>query len=318
MESVPRHPADVNFAQEQVEPIGKLPLQAERDEIATEILGWLGNRLIKAAGTDDWARIDLKVSMAANVDDYVYAVLNRDGSVRETELPLEDVRRAFTDVRDLRYEEEKGTWYSIRYTMDPPSKFNAAFNFSVDPMWDPKLSLEVWAKDLEMYPRTESWLPRWLRQELAPGVELPPEPPVGQLDHMMYAKHVGMQVQQSAPTGWTYAQVHFREIGSYFETNALVRDLAGRMFQWSPPRAVAERFREFRASMVPPNHINWYSARLDIEYSGRENLQFNRPDEPKWSTLPPAVAYQEELRKAGSTQGMPDWLLARLEESDDA
>lgn len=133
------------------------PPQAEREEIATEILAWLGNRLVKAAGTDDWARIDLKVSMAANADDYLYAVLNSDGSVRQTELPLEDVRRAFTDVRDLRYQEEKGTWYSIRYTMDPPSSFNAAFNFSVDPEWDPKLSPEVWAKDLEMYPRTGNW-----------------------------------------------------------------------------------------------------------------------------------------------------------------
>lgn len=111
--------------------------------------------------------------------------------------------------------------------------------------------------------------------------------------------------------------MHFREVGSYFETNALVRDLAGRMFHWAPPRAVAERFREFRASMVPPNHLTWYSARLDIEYSGRENLQFNRPDEPKWITPPPPEAYQEELRKAGSTEGMPDWLLARLNESAD-
>ena len=64
------------------------PSQAERQEQTGRILGWVGGRLLTDIGPD-WARVDLKVSMAANVDDYLFATLNPDGSVRERELPVD-------------------------------------------------------------------------------------------------------------------------------------------------------------------------------------------------------------------------------------
>ena len=288
------------------------PSQAERQEQTGRILGWVGGRLLTDIGPD-WARVDLKVSMAANVDDYLFATLNPDGSVRERELPVDDVRRAFSDIRNLLWEPEKGTWFSVRFTLNPPGSFQVEYNFEVDPVWDPPISPDVWAKDLELFPRAENWRPRWLRRELDPGLELPRVEPGEAPVSVMYSRHVGQQVKQTAPTGWTYAQVQFREVGDHAECTALVRDLAGRMFQWAPPQAVTERFRETRQSMTGPQ-TTWYSARLDVEYSGRENLQFNRTDEPQWITPPPPEAYQEELRRAGSADVVPDWLRARLDE----
>ena len=179
------------------------------------------------------------------------------------------------------------------------------------------LSIEETAEVMQVSPATvkREWAGArtWLRRELDPGLELPRVEPGEAPVSVMYSRHVGQQVKQTAPTGWTYAQVQFREVGDHAECTALVRDLAGRMFQWAPPQAVTERFRETRQSMTGPQ-TTWYSARLDVEYSGRENLQFNRTDEPQWITPPPPEAYQEELRRAGSADVVPDWLRARLDE----
>ncbi|WP_258948127.1 hypothetical protein [Lentzea californiensis] len=62
----------------------------------------------------------------------------------------------------------------------------------------------------------------------------------------------------------------------------------------------------------------WCSAQLDVEHTGRENLQFNRTGEPHWTTPPPPEAYQEELRRAGSAGVLPDWLRARLDQHSGA
>lgn len=281
------------------------PPRAERDELCNRILDWVVGHLHEGVESG-WARIDLTVMMAANVDDYRYVTLNQDGSVQERQLPLEHVRRAFGDVRELVHEEGKGTWFSGRLTMNPSGRYSVEFNYDVDPVWWQPLPPEVWAKDLEMFPRDQ--VPRWLRQQLGDEVE----PPRG-LDHVEYAKLVSLQVRQILSPGWTYAQVHFREVGGHAETNALVRDLTGRMSTSTPPRAVAERFRELRALLSDgPNA--WYSARLDLEYGGKERLMTNRVDEPQWITPPPAEAYQEELRRAGgSLDVLPTWLRAELE-----
>ncbi|MET8757343.1 hypothetical protein [Lentzea sp. NPDC004782] len=85
------------------------------------------------------------------------------------------------------------------------------------------------------------------------------------------------------------------------------------MFQWAPPQTVTERFREVRQSMTGPR-TTWCTARLDVEYSGGENLKSGRTAEPRWITAPPPEAYREELRRAGSAGVLPDWLRAKLVE----
>lgn len=139
--------------------------------------------------------------------------------------------------------------------------------------------------------------------------------PGGPNDHVMYSKQVSLQIRWTLPPGWTYAQVQFREIGRHTEVNGLVRDVAGQMFQWSPPQAVADRFRELRDS-TSGGPTAWYSSRFEVEYdSGKEKLTTNRTDEPQWISPPPAEAYQEELRRAGTADALPDWLRARLDQA---
>ncbi|GLZ29446.1 hypothetical protein Lesp02_16360 [Lentzea sp. NBRC 105346] len=287
------------------------PPKAEREELADKILHWVSTRLYKGVGPD-WARIDLTVRMAGGVEDYAYATVNQDGSAQEREFPSE-IQRAFRDLRDLQYEEQTGTWFSARFTMDPPDFFKYRFNFDIDPVWDPPIGPEVWAKDLALYPRSEANIPRWLHKALDPEAELPPVPPGGPVEHTTYAKHVEQQIWHTLPIGWTYTQVQFREIGSHVETNALVRDVAGRMYQWAPPQAVTERFQELRASMAGPQ-TTWYSAKFEMQYSGEKKLTFNRTDEPQWVASPPSETYQEELRRAGSLDALPGWLRARVTE----
>lgn len=115
----------------------------------------------------EWRKLDLKVTMASTVDDFVFATVMYDGTVNPVEMPME-IRRAFVDMRELLYEPGLGTWFSVRFVMDPPDYYRVSFNFDVDPVWDPPVAPEVYAKDLEAFPRSEENTPAWLRAKLNP------------------------------------------------------------------------------------------------------------------------------------------------------
>lgn len=248
--------------------------------------------------------------MASTVDDFAFTTVLYDGTVAPREMPLE-VRRAFVDMRDLLYEPDQGTWFSARFVMDPPDHYRVAFNFDVDPVWDPPVAAEVYAKDLETYPRSPGNTPRWLHAVL--GAEPPALPAAtGYDEQARYVKHVTDQLQQTLPAGWTYAQVQFREVGDHAETNAIIQNVARLMEPWSPPAAVTDRFRELRAVTRDTDQGPWFGARLEMRFAGEEKLTTNRTDEPQWITPPPASAYREEAARSAAER-LPQWLRAHLE-----
>ncbi len=283
--------------------------RTERESQVNLILHWVSTKLLRGV-PDNWARIDLKVTMASTVDDFVFTTVLYDGTAAPHEMPLE-LRQAFVDIRDLLYEPGEGTWFSARFTMDPPDHYRVTFNFDVDPVWDPPIAPELYAKDLTAYSRSPENIPAWLHVRLG---EAPPAiPPAGSYEeHVRYTKHVSDQLKQTLPAGWTYAQVQFREVGGHAETNAIIQNVAHLMEPWSPPDAVTDRFRELRAATRDADQGPWYSAKLELRYSGEEKLTTNRTDEPQWLTPPEASAYQAEA-ELSAVERLPDWLRAHLE-----
>ncbi|GAA2659228.1 hypothetical protein GCM10010428_02820 [Actinosynnema pretiosum subsp. pretiosum] len=279
----------------------------ERQEQTNLILGWVGGRLLSVAPAG-WAVLDLKVSLAADVEDFTFATVLGDGSFAPVEMPPE-VRRAFVDVRDLLAEPGQGTWFSVRFTMSPPDNYRVYFNFEVDPVWDPPIGPDVLVEDLRRYPRTPDDTPRWVLEAL--GAELPALPvSVDYEQQSRQVKRVTDQLRQVLPAGWGYAQVQFREIGHHAEVAALVQNAVGAMVQWNPPRAVTERFRELRTMTRRTEHGPWFSAKVELSGDGREKVSTNRTEEPTWIDPPSDEAYLVELELPGSER-VPDWLRTR-------
>ncbi|GAA2659232.1 MULTISPECIES: hypothetical protein [Actinosynnema] len=251
--------------------------QQERQEQAGRALDWVGGKLLTVA-PPGWAVMDLKVSFAADVEDFTFATVLADGSFVPVEMPVE-VRDPFVDLRHLLHEPGAGTWFSIRFTMTPPDYYRVDLNFDVDPVWDPPIDPAVLADDLLRWPRSPENTPRWALEAL--GIEPSAlSDRAGREEQVEQVKRIAKQLRQVLPPGWAYAQVRFREIGEHAEVGALVQDVAGVMTRWDPPRAVAQRFRELSAMSLRGEHGPWDSAVAELFSDGREKVSMNRADQP--------------------------------------
>ncbi|GGM59092.1 hypothetical protein GCM10012275_32800 [Longimycelium tulufanense] len=135
------------------------------DDRSEELLQVIGSGLLGIAPAG-WRRIDLKATMASSVHDLALTVVMEDGTTAGFATPPQ-VTSAAVELRQLMYQPGLGTWFSMRYTMDPPSRFHVSFNFDHDPLWNPPVPATVLAQDLEAFPRDDEHVPGWLRARLA-------------------------------------------------------------------------------------------------------------------------------------------------------
>lgn len=129
-----------------------------------ELLQQIGRDLVEAC-PEGWWRIDLRASVAVTTDWMALTVLMPDLSSPPADPPL-SVGTALRELRELMYAEGRGTWFSLRFTMDPPDAFHVVYNDEFDPKWSPDLSAREWALDLEHFPRAPEHVPGWLRAKL--------------------------------------------------------------------------------------------------------------------------------------------------------
>ncbi|MET9224533.1 hypothetical protein [Lentzea sp. NPDC003310] len=122
-------------------------------------------RLLVEGSPAGWSRIDLRASVSSTQDLMALTVLMPDHSSPPADLQL-PVGRVLRELRELMYAEGRGTWFSLRYTMDPPDVFHVVYNHDFDPLWTPDLSPHEWALDLERFPRAPEHVPDWLRAKL--------------------------------------------------------------------------------------------------------------------------------------------------------
>ncbi|WP_309117349.1 hypothetical protein [Saccharothrix sp.] len=123
-----------------------------------------------AAAPEGWHRIDLQYRGNVAYGHTTLTVLRPGGVPVAVDLP-ETVEPALRELRDLMHEPGTGTWFSMRYTVDPPLEYRALFNFEHDPRWSPDLPADAWAADQAAYPRAPEFLPDWLRARLAEDEE---------------------------------------------------------------------------------------------------------------------------------------------------
>lgn len=64
------------------------------------------------------------------------------------------------------YQEGKGTWFSMKYTITRPSSFTVDFNYDEPPKFQFAPDPELYVEDLKRFPRDPEHIPDWLREKL--------------------------------------------------------------------------------------------------------------------------------------------------------
>ncbi|MEW2355416.1 hypothetical protein [Spirillospora sp. NPDC029432] len=137
------------------------PYDPDRHEELVQRLG----RILLEIAPSGWRRVDLRVTMTAAVSDVALTVLMPDGGSTEVE-PPRDFADIAAELRSMMYVPDEGTWFGMRFTMDPPDEYRISFNGGSDPHWEPPIPPGVWAHDLSVFPRTAEHIPPWLRAKL--------------------------------------------------------------------------------------------------------------------------------------------------------
>lgn len=112
-----------------------------------------------------WKRIDVKILMLADVCKTDLVVVKKNGA-RPLVEPVPEIIDAAAEIRSMMYRRNEGTWFGMRFMMDPPDAYWVAYNRAFDPLWDPPPPAGEWRRDLAVFPRAENALPEWLRARL--------------------------------------------------------------------------------------------------------------------------------------------------------
>lgn len=128
-----------------------------------------------AAAPADWSRISLEVKATAGVCELAVGVLRSDGSPAAA-APLDrNVGADVTRLRELQYENGRGTWFAARIVVQRDGPPDLSFDIDEDPRWWPELHPTTFVRDLELFPRRDEHIPPWLRDRLAEGTMLEAE-----------------------------------------------------------------------------------------------------------------------------------------------
>ncbi|WP_410572735.1 TNT domain-containing protein [Amycolatopsis sp. cmx-4-61] len=276
----------------------------------------VGNALVDAA-PPGWRRIDLVSRVNVDVQDFVLTVLMADGSQVPVAVP-DRVAPAVRRIRDAYYVPGEGTWFSMRYLIDPPGRIQTLFNLDWDPHWAPSIDNAGWVRDLDAYPRDPANIQPWLRARLAdagrpvPG-DVPlarPRPPLAPQDQNWYWDQIANVVALSVPPDWTQVMLTYRAIGGYTELPVFVRRATdGGLSPWEPPREVAELLAELRAAMYVPDRGTWFQAVAHVALNSSIEYTYTWDDEPAWDGPRPVAEFARELAQFPRTgQALPGWL----------
>lgn len=122
-----------------------------------ELLQKVKQELIGAT-PENWRRIDFKILMLAGACEAQVTVLGRNGSGPLVE-PAPELIETAAELRSIMYRPGEGTWFGMRFMIDPPGASWVNYNRRFDPLWDPPLPPGEWDRDLTVFPRTDDAVP---------------------------------------------------------------------------------------------------------------------------------------------------------------
>ncbi|MFC9693290.1 immunity protein YezG family protein [Kribbella sp. NPDC056951] len=126
---------------------------------AQDLLTAVGRSLARS-GPNGWRELELKISAAGRVTSTTVSATNADGSVDlDSELD-DDGDDAAAELREAMYQEDKGTWYNARVSLDSSGQLDADFDYD-HPPFDGQAAPDLLVEDHRLFPRDQAQLPSW-------------------------------------------------------------------------------------------------------------------------------------------------------------
>lgn len=131
----------------------------ERDAVIRDI----GVDMVSAAPTE-WKTLHLTIEATVESYRHLYEVVDQFGNVdrsRFLAMPSQGDRAAA--LRVGMYEPGKGTWFTMKVTVEESGEYSAAFDYENPPTLGSPLPSRAFEADLQIFPRDRQSTPGWLR-----------------------------------------------------------------------------------------------------------------------------------------------------------
>ncbi|MDT0326815.1 immunity protein YezG family protein [Nocardiopsis lambiniae] len=129
-----------------------------------EILQKIGGELLTAV-SDEWETITYTACALIGQMSERLEETRAGGEPERRRIPLGVIDL----VRELRagmYQENKGTWFTLTYTITRPGKFKADYDYDGQPRFVFYPQSSDFALDLRHFPRDPEYIPDWLNEKL--------------------------------------------------------------------------------------------------------------------------------------------------------
>ncbi|WP_433326208.1 hypothetical protein [Spirillospora sp. CA-294931] len=123
-------------------------------------------------------------------------------------------------------------------------------------------------------------------------------------------------LRSAAPFGWERLGFEFRATVGIDSVLFEVVDASGGMRTATPPGQAIGKMDELRRVMYRRGKGAWFTARLDIERSGRFSAEFDYDGEPEFTPPLTPSAYALDLERfPRSDENIPRWLRSMLRDA---
>jgi hypothetical protein len=128
------------------------------------ILQNMGHEIVNSI-TGEWSEISYTFKALASTASGM-AKVTREGGETTPEYCSNRCMMLGEKLRAGMYQEGRGTWFSMTYTIQSSGKYNVDFNYDDRPGLVLPPSAREYAHDLENFPRHPENIPDWLREKL--------------------------------------------------------------------------------------------------------------------------------------------------------
>ncbi|QXJ25062.1 hypothetical protein AGRA3207_006503 [Actinomadura graeca] len=123
-------------------------------------------------------------------------------------------------------------------------------------------------------------------------------------------------LRSAAPAGWERLGFEFRATVGIDSASFEVQGADGRRRKAMPPGQAVGRMDELRRVMYRRGKGAWFTARLEVERSGRFSAEFDYEGEPEFTPPLTPSAYALDLDRFPRTdEHIPEWLREKLNEA---
>jgi len=123
-------------------------------------------------------------------------------------------------------------------------------------------------------------------------------------------------LRSAAPVGWQRLGFEFRATVGIDSASFEVEGADGEWRKAMPPGQAVGRMDELRRVMYRSDKGAWFTARLEIEHSGRFSAAFDYEGEPDFTPPLTPSAYALDLERFPRTdEHIPTWLREKLDEA---